>query len=92
MDISKWTDDEILQWIKDIKEEFEKMDELKDASEEELKKVILNTMFEGFKQGDLRRTDLARSARLLGFELDDEFMNDPNPDPYELKHKKGRRL
>lgn len=88
IDTTKMTDNEILNWIKEIKKDLRKKQGMKRASESEFNEMIMDGMFDGFMEDELRRVDLANIARVLGFELSKEFMNDQNPEPYELKHKK----
>ena len=75
----------MIKWIGAIKEELARMDEAKGASEEELNQMVLDGLFEGFVQGELHRSDLALAADILGYEVDEEFMNDPHPDPIDVK-------
>lgn len=77
-------------WIEEIREDLKTRKEYKKCSEEELNEMVMDGLFEGFKQGELYRTDLAIAAEILGFELSKEFMNDPHPDPIVLKNMKNR--
>lgn len=47
--------------------------------------AILDGLFEAFKNAEIHRSDLAIAADMLGYEMTDEFMNDPQPDPIDLK-------
>ena len=82
------TEKELRIWIEDIKEDLRKDKRYKGATEEDLNEMVMDGMFYGFQQGELKRTDLATIAKILGFEINQEFMNDPHPDPYYAKHKK----
>lgn len=44
---------------------------------------IMDTFFETFKEGKMDRKDLEACAEFMGYELTDEFKNDPTPDPIE---------
>ena len=87
LNIPKMNDEELLDFINFIKNDLKKSKRCENASEDEINKIIMDSMFEGFIMGDLRRKDLARIAQMLGYELTEEFMNDPRPDPYDLKNK-----
>ena len=88
IDITKMTDEQIKAWVLGLKEHLKTKKEFKKSSEHELNCAVMDGMFQGFLEGDLRRIDLAKIATILGFEVDEEFMNDPHPDPYYAKHKK----
>ena len=81
------TEQQMKIWIESFKQELKKMPELKDATEDELNKTVLDGLFEGFLRGELHRSDLALAASILGFEVSEDFMNDPTPDPIDLKNK-----
>ena len=85
--INNWTDEQVLSWIKGIKNDLRNNPQCKGATEEELNEMVLDGMFEGFKQGEIRRKTLARIANLLGYELSKKFLNDPHPDPFDEKKK-----
>ena len=42
---------------------------------------IMETFFETFQEGKMSREDLESCAEFLGYELTDDFKNDPTPDP-----------
>lgn len=42
---------------------------------------IMETFFETFTEGKMDRADLEACAEFMGYELTDEFKNDPTPDP-----------
>lgn len=42
---------------------------------------IMETLYETFQEGKMDRQDLEACANWLGYELTDEFKNDPTPDP-----------
>ena len=88
IDTTKMSDSVLLLWIENIKEILKQRDEYKTATDNGLNRLTMDVMFKAFLYGDLRRIDLAAIARVLGFKLSDDFLNDPNPDPYELKHNK----
>lgn len=44
---------------------------------------IMDTFFETFKEGKMDRKDLEACAEFMGYELTDEFKNDPTPDPID---------
>lgn len=44
-------------------------------------KAIMDTFYETFQKGKMDRKDLEACARFMGYELTDEFKNDPTPDP-----------
>lgn len=79
------TKNKMKAWIKSIKEDLKSRKEYKKYSEDEINEMVMDGLFEGFTQGELYRTDLAIAAEILGFEVDEEFMNDPRPDPIMLK-------
>jgi hypothetical protein len=83
--INKWTNEQVLEWVNGIKNEIRKNPQCSKATEEELNEMVLDGMFEGFQKGELSRKNLARIAKLLGYELSEEFMNDPHPDPIDMK-------
>ena len=85
--IENWTDEQVLKWVNGIKEQVRKNPQCSNATEEELNEMVLDGMFEGFQQGELSRKNLARIAKLLGYEVSEEFMNDPHPDPIDMKSK-----
>lgn len=80
---------EIKTLINIIKEELLKNPKMKKVDEATLNSAVMDTLFEGFMKGELHRSDLAIAADMLGFKLNEEFMNDPHPDPIDLK-KGGR--
>lgn len=88
IDTTKMSDDQIKDWVNFIKNNLRRQKEFKNASDEELTGAVMDGMFAGFQQGELRRIDLKRIAEVLGFEIDEDFMNDPHPDPYDLINKK----
>ena len=90
MNIKKMTDKQIINWLEETKNEIKKMDEYKNLNEDQLNHVLMDALFEGFVQGEYHRTDLKRMANLLGFEVFDEFMNDPHPDPIDVKAKEKK--
>lgn len=87
-DITKMTDEQIKAWVLALKETLRTKKEFRKASEDDLNSAVMDGMFQGFLEGELRRIDLAKIATILGFEVNEEFMNDPHPDPYYTKHKK----
>ena len=46
---------------------------------------IMDVFFKTFQEGKMDRKDLETLANVLGYELTDEFKNDPTPDPIESK-------
>lgn len=42
---------------------------------------IMNVFYETFEKGKMDRKDLETLANVMGYELTDEFKNDPTPDP-----------
>ena len=88
MELKNWTDKQIMDWINGIKQSLlaQGGDYLK-MSPQQLDEAVLDGMFYGFESGELRRTDLARIATLMGFEVDEDFMNGPHPDPIDKKNK-----
>ena len=76
------------KWIRSIKEGLRQTKEFKKADEETLNSTVMDGLFEGFIQGELHRGDLVLAGSILGIELSEEFVNDPHPDPIDLK--KGR--
>ena len=42
---------------------------------------IMNVFYETFQKGELDRKDLEALAEAMGFDLTDDFKNDPQPDP-----------
>lgn len=44
---------------------------------------IMDVFFKTFQEGKMDREDLETLANVLGYELTDEFKNDPTPDPIE---------
>ena len=81
------TREQMTSWIDFIKGKLRKMKEFKNASEEELNCAVLDGLYEGFVQGELHRSDLKLAADILGHEVSEDFMNDPHPDPIDLKEK-----
>lgn len=90
MELDKLTDKQVLNFLDSIKAAVSNDPNSKGASNEEIMKSVMDVIFYGFEQGDLRRIDLARIAKLLGYKISEEFMHDPHPDPYDLKHKKNK--
>ena len=83
----EFKNDEMFEkWLKGFKEEVRQ--QFKPKSEEELNEMVLDSMFYGFQQGELRRADLAKAAKILGYEVSEEFINDPHPDPIDEKGSK----
>ena len=82
------TREEMTKLIEAIRNHIMSLDECKDASEEEVLDMLMDALFAGFEAGDLHRSDLALAADILGFEISEEFMNDPHPDPIDMKGKK----
>ena len=87
MEISNWTNEQIKRWLDDIRETLRQNPQNLKYTDDEINEMILDGMFEGFTNGELRRTDLARIANILGYEVSEEFMNDPHPDPIDEKNK-----
>lgn len=54
-------------------------------SEEE----IMATFYETFEKGDMDRKDLETLANAMGYELTDDFKNEPTPDPIEANGAEG---
>ena len=54
-------------------------------SEEE----IMNVFYETFVQGKMDRKDLETLAEAMGYELTDDFKNEPTPDPIEANGAEG---
>lgn len=54
-------------------------------SEEE----IMNVFYETFVQGKMDRKDLETLAEAMGYELTDDFKNEPTPDPIEANGVEG---
>ena len=83
MELKNWTDEQIMDWVNGIKQSLlaQGGDYLKMSPQQ------LDGVFCGFENGELRRTDLARIATLMGFEVDEDFMNDPHLDPIDEKNK-----
>lgn len=42
---------------------------------------IMDTFYETFKEGKMDRKDLETLTQFMGYQLTDEFKNDPTPDP-----------
>ena len=42
---------------------------------------IMETFYETFQDGKMERKDLEACAEFMGYELTDDFKNDPTPDP-----------
>ena len=57
------------------------IDQLKGAGLEE--EQIMDVFYETFKKGKMDRKDLETLANALGYELTDDFKNEPTPDPIE---------
>ena len=82
MELKNWTDEQVMDWINKIKQSLlSQGGHYLKMSPQEIDEAILDSMFYGFQNGELRRTDLARIVNLMGYEMNEEFMNDPNPDP-----------
>lgn len=54
-------------------------------SEEE----IMATFYETFEKGEMDRKDLETLAEAMGYELTDDFKNEPTPDPIEANGAEG---
>lgn len=80
--------EQMKKWIESIKAGLIKMPEFKGASGDDLNSAVMDGLFEGFLQGELHRIDLILAGEILGFELDEDFINDPHPDPIDLKKGK----
>ena len=50
---------------------------------------IMNIFYRTFEKGDMDRKDLETLANAMGYELTDEFKNEPTPDPIEAKGMEG---
>lgn len=57
------------------------IDQLKAAGVEE--EQIMDIFYETFKRGKMDRKDLETLAEAMGYELTDDFKNEPTPDPIE---------
>ena len=57
------------------------IDQLKAAGVEE--EQIMDIFYETFKRGKMDRKDLETLAAAMGYELTDDFKNEPTPDPIE---------
>ena len=42
---------------------------------------IMDTFYDAFKDGEMSREDLEALAEAMGYELTDDFKNEPSPDP-----------
>ena len=80
--------EKMIIWINVIKDDLRKRKEFRKATEDELNSAVMDGLFEGFIQGELHRSDLKLAGDILGFELDEEFINDPRPDPIDLKNRR----
>ena len=50
---------------------------------------IMNVFYETFVKGDMDRKDLETLAEAMGYELTDDFKNEPTPDPIASKGAEG---
>ena len=50
---------------------------------------IMETFYESFKEGKMDRKDLETLANAMGYELTDDFKNEPTPDPIEANGAEG---
>ena len=79
------TKEQMTAWIESIRADLKSKEEYRGLDEDSINEMIMDGMYEGFLQGELHRYELKEIADYLGFEMDDEFMNDPHPDPIDLK-------
>lgn len=50
---------------------------------------IMATFYETFEKGEMDRKDLETLAEAMGYELTDDFKNEPTPDPIEANGVEG---
>lgn len=50
---------------------------------------IMETFYETFQEGKMDRKDLEACAEFMGYELTDDFKNDPTPDPIAAPEGEG---
>lgn len=50
---------------------------------------IMETFYETFQEGKMDRKDLEACAEFMGYELTDDFKNDPTPDPIAQEGAEG---
>lgn len=63
------------------------IDQLKAQGLEE--EQIMEVFYDTFKDGKMDREDLETLASALGYELDDDFKNEPTPDPIDSMGAEG---
>ena len=80
-------DKELRETLKAIKAQVKAKPENKGKSDEEIDRILLDGFFQAFCDGKMSRNDLAAITQALGYEVSEEFMNDPSPDPIDLKNK-----
>ncbi len=76
---------EINQLINQLRIQLCNEPSLKGKGPDAIDEAIMDIFFEAFTQGEMDRKDLEVLANYLGYELDEEFKNDPTPDPITLK-------
>ena len=84
------TKEQMTKWVDAIRADLKSKKEYRDLDEDSINELVMDGMYKGFIQGELHRYELKEIAEYLGFEMDDEFMNDPNPDPIDLKKGSGK--
>jgi hypothetical protein len=57
-------------------------------SEEEINEKVMDIAFDMFVGAKLHRSDLVIIAHMFGFEVSQEFLNDPHKDPIDCKGEK----
>ena len=68
--------EEIMQLISDLRKHFKAKH--KNASEEEIDKMILDMFFQMFVDGKMDKDDLVTLTLAMGYEPTEEFLNDPH--------------
>lgn len=76
-------ENEINQLINQLRIKLSMSPSNKGKSPDEIDEAIMDIFYTTYTQGKMSRTDLEVLANALGYELDDDFKNDPIPDPID---------
>ena len=70
-------DEELRSTIEEVKAQVKAKPENKDKTEDEIDEIVLDGFFKAYTEGEMSKEDLGAIAQAMGYELSEEFENDP---------------